>query len=121
MTKQKMCVAILILILSAGNVYFFLSLSRTQQELQAARAEVAETAQAKQAIIAFNQLFVDKVLRAEGEVSFEVRLELENKVRELKDAEVLSQWNNFVNAQTQADAQAAVKELLGLLARRMES
>lgn len=118
MNKQKVGAVIVILILIGSNVFFALKLSETQKELKKAKTDV-EIMQAKLPVIEFNQLFVDRVLRAEGEVNFETRLELENKVRELDDAEILGKWKSFVDAKTQAEAQSQVKDLLGLLAKRM--
>ena len=63
----------------------------------------------------FLRLFVEKVLEAEREVSFEDRLQLETQVRELKDPEVTSAWNSFAKAKTESQAQTAVKTLLKLL------
>lgn len=120
MTKQKLGAIILILVLGTGDVYLSLKQNEMQKQLQTTEAGLV-AADAKTPIIEFNQLFVDKVLRAEGEVSFDTRLELENKVRNLNDAEMLEQWNKFVNANTEAEAQTEVKELLGLLAQRMNS
>jgi len=118
MTKQKLAASLLVLALAASDVYLVLELDRTQKELRAVRTSL-DSAQAKQPYVEFNQLFVDQVLRAPGEVSFDTRLQLENQVRSLGDAQVLEQWNKFVAASSAADAQADVKSLLGLLAERM--
>lgn len=69
----------------------------------------------------FLRAFVDKVLRANGEVSFNDRLQLENMVRNLKDDAVLAEWNKFVNSQTPAEAQDEVKNLLELLVRKIQA
>jgi len=119
MTKQKTVAIAIILLLILSNAYLAVKLNQTQKELAMIKLNEEKAISIKQPIIKFNQLFVDKVLRAEGEISFDTRLELENKVRELKDAEVLEKWNSFVNAATETDAQKSVKALLGLLAQRM--
>ncbi|MFA6897505.1 MAG: hypothetical protein WCQ96_04455 [Patescibacteria group bacterium] len=119
MTKQKTVAIAIISLLVLSNACFAVKLNQTQKELATIKSNEEKTINIKQPIIEFNQLFVDKVLRAEGEISFDTRLELENKVRELKDAEVLEKWNGFVNAATETDAQKSVKALLGLLAQRM--
>ncbi len=76
--------------------------------------QVAHTEIAK-----FTKLFIDKVLNAEGSVSFDTRLELENAVRATRDDELLSQWNAFVNSKTEAEAQTQVKRLLAMLVTKI--
>lgn len=66
-------------------------------------------------IIAFTKLFIEKVLKAEQEISFEDRLQLENGVRELGDASILAQWKKFTDSKTESDAQREVKNLLEIL------
>ncbi|MFA6315667.1 MAG: hypothetical protein WC648_04870 [Candidatus Paceibacterota bacterium] len=70
-------------------------------------------------IVAFTRLFVDKILRAEGEVDFETRLTLENAVRAMKDDEILAQWNRFVDSKSESTAQEEVKNLLSMLLSKM--
>ncbi|MFA7171383.1 MAG: hypothetical protein WC180_05290 [Candidatus Paceibacterota bacterium] len=118
MTKQKLVAIVIVLLLICSNIFFAFKLNEEKRVSEQLRADLL-AADAELPIIEFNQLFVDKVLRAEGEVSFETRLELENKVRDLNDAEMLEQWNRFVNASDEAEAQSEVKELLSLLAQRM--
>ena len=118
MTKQKLVAIIIVLLLIAANVFFALKYMQAQKESDQYKADLSRT-DANFPIIEFNQLFVDKVLRSEGEVSFETRLELENKVRNLNDMPMLDQWNKFVNAKDEAEAQKEVKKLLSLLAQRM--
>lgn len=119
MTKQKLVAIVIILLLIASNIFFAFKYMQAQEESTQLKTDLTEMG-AKLPIIAFNQLFVDKVLRAEGEVSFDTRLELENQVRNLNDAPMLEQWNKFVNATDEAEAQFEVKNLLSLLAQRMK-
>ena len=44
----------------------------------------------------------------------ETRLSLENAVRDLKDEEIMAEWQNFIASKTEADAQTSVKKLLGI-------
>jgi antirestriction protein ArdC len=71
-------------------------------------------------VVIFLRLFVDVVLKAETEVAFQKRLELEDAVRKLDDPEVLTVWNKFTNSTSEAEAQANTKDLLSLLARKIE-
>ena len=66
-------------------------------------------------VLHFANLFISKVLRAEGEISFEERLKIENAVRETEDAQILSQWEKFVGAKTEAEAREEIKNLLQLI------
>lgn len=67
----------------------------------------------------FTRLFIERVLQAKGEVSFENRLKLENMVRGLNDPAILESWNNFVNSKSEQDAQENVGSLLDLLVRKI--
>ncbi len=66
-------------------------------------------------VVVFLKLFIEKILQGEEEVSFEDRLKLENSVRDLKDKEVLSLWENFTQAKTSEEAQFSLKNLLRAL------
>jgi hypothetical protein len=62
---------------------------------------------------AFTLLFIDQVLRTPASgVDPDTRLLLETKVRELQNPTILAQWQKFVQSQTEAEAQAAVIDLL---------
>ena len=118
MSKNKLALAAVIILL-ASNLFLAAKLYESRKGLEGCRTEFADN-EGRNPFIEFNRLFVEKVLQAEEEVNFDTRLQLENKVRELKDAEMLDQWNRFVNAQDEGQAQIEVKKLLGLLAERME-
>lgn len=118
MTKQRLVVVLAMLVLIVLSSYLAVDLMNAKKALKQAQAQ-AEEANAKKPIVEFNKMFVEKVLKAPGEVSFETRLELENSVRNLGDAEILAQWNKFVNAADEKEAQVQVKELLGILAAKM--
>ena len=71
-------------------------------------------------VINFTSLFVKKVLQADSEVDFETRLSLENAVRDLKDDEIMKEWQNFTGSKTEAEAQNSVKKLLGILINKIQ-
>ncbi len=71
-------------------------------------------------VVTFLRLFINTVLKAETEVAFQKRLQLEDAVRALGDDEVSAQWNRFVNSQTELEAQTNTKNLLGLLADKIK-
>jgi hypothetical protein len=68
----------------------------------------------------FFKMFTDDVLMAEQEVNFDTRLKLENAVRDLKDNQVLAQWDKFINSRTEIEAQQEVKKLLSVLADKIQ-
>lgn len=70
-------------------------------------------------VLIFLQLFIERVLKAKGEVSFENRLKLENMVRDLNDQAILQSWNSFVNSTSEQEAQENVKTLLDVLVRKI--
>lgn len=69
----------------------------------------------------FFAFFITKVLVSNGDITFDDRLELENRVRRLGDEEVLERWERFTHAGTEAEAQEEVRGLLGVLAAMMRA
>jgi len=78
-----------------------------------------KTFQYNQKILDFTTMFITKVLKADGEVSFEDRLNLENTVRNIDDKTIFDQWQKFVNAKNEIEAQIEVKNLLELLINKI--
>jgi Na+-transporting NADH:ubiquinone oxidoreductase subunit NqrC len=109
---------IIVLILLISNAYCAVKYFAVQKELQQTQT-VAETKQTQKQILEFTKLFIEKVLKAETEVDFETRLNLENSVRNLEDEEILAQWQKFVESKTEANAQEEVKNLLEMLVNKI--
>jgi hypothetical protein len=113
MLKKIISYIVIFILLSCvaffGSEYFII-----QKELQDSQ-KLAQTQKLNAQIVNFTGLFINKVLKANQDISFEDRLKLENAVRDMKDAEVLAQWQKFTNSKTEQDAQAEVKNLLSLL------
>ncbi len=110
---------IVIVLLAMLSAYFFLAYKDVGQEL--VRVQSRQTAAATNTkVLAFTQLFIDKVLKADNEIDFETRLKLESAVRDLEDEEILASWQRFTTSATERDAQWAVKNLLGLLVSRIQ-
>ncbi|MDP2909870.1 MAG: hypothetical protein Q8N69_02240 [bacterium] len=104
---------IIILFLLIGDIFFFYKYS----SLQTQAGENEKTAQSQKVnnkVVEFSKLFIEKVLKAEGEVDFETRLKLENAVCDLKDEEILAKWQSFIGSETEEEAQQEVKNLLEL-------
>lgn len=118
MDKSKI-VYIIILVLLASNLFFILRHSTIKKELQEIKRPI-EIQEINEKVLNFTKFFIEKVLRAEGEVDFETRLKLETAVRELEDEEILNQWQKFVDSETEIQAQREVKDLLELLVNKIE-
>jgi len=115
MTKENKTILItVILLLIISNIFFGFKYLTVQKELQQTQA-VLEAQKTNEKVLDFAKLFIEKVLKAKGEVDFETRLKLENAVREIRDKEILEKWQNFTNSQTEEEAQENVKDLLEIL------
>jgi hypothetical protein len=115
---QKKFLWVLIGALVVANLASLAQNVKLQNEARQDRAALAQNVQNGQ-VADFLRAFVNKVLLAKGEVSFDDRLLLENMVRNLNDNAILDEWEKFVNSQTPAAAQEEVKNLLALLARKI--
>lgn len=118
MNKRIFIIAI-IGILIIGNVYFALKVNSLSGELAELKKEIS-IFKKNDKVITFSKLFIDNVLKSGKEVDFDTRLKLENAVRDIKDDELLAQWNKFTKSQTEADAQNEVKNLLDLLMKKIQ-
>lgn len=90
---------------------------RQQTNLALADQNIIDTQ--KQKTTAFLNLFIEKVLKSDGVVDFETRLQLETSVRDLKNPEIISAWQNFIDSQNETDAQNRVRELLDIIAKSL--
>ncbi len=116
--KKALIVSIIILILLAGNVFLGIKCFLQGQENTLAKKQIINQEQDNK-IISFLNLFILKVLKADGEVSFEDRLQLENDVRNLKNEEILNQWERFTESSSEEQVQIEVKNLLELLVKNI--
>ncbi|MFA5778351.1 MAG: hypothetical protein WC870_02590 [Candidatus Paceibacterota bacterium] len=117
--NEKRFVVIFIVILVISNVFFAYKFFSFSKELETIKSNQVKV-ELNQKIINFASMFIKKVLQAEKEVDFETRLSLENAVRDLKDEEVMAEWQNFTASKTEADAQNSVKKLLGILITKIQ-
>jgi hypothetical protein len=69
--------------------------------------------------LAFTKLFINDVLKSDGEIALATRLKLDNAIRELKDQELIDLWDTFVNAESERAAQDATKNLLSALVAKI--
>lgn len=109
---------LIILILAGLVIILAVQYFIHRQELLAAQNTI-KTFQYNQKVLFFTKLFITKVLKAEGEVPFEDRLQLENAVRDINDKKIFDQWQKFINAKTSLEAQIEVKNLLEILINKI--
>ena len=112
-------ILIVALVLLAGNIFLGVKYISLAKELRQTQASL-ENQNINEHVLSFTKLFIQEVLQAETEVSFETRLQLENTVRNLDDAEVLAQWTQFIESKTQEEAQDNVKNLLEMLVSKIK-
>lgn len=110
-------IALILAVIVAGVFYF--QLENTKKQLEAARAELSSQ-NTNDKVLEFGQLFVNKILKAEGPISFEERLFIETAVRDLKDEDISRDWAVFLASKNEVEAQNAVKNLLGTLFDKVE-
>ena len=118
MSNKKIILTIVILVLLVGNIFLGFEYLNVQSQLHQVQG-LLTTQETNEKVVDFTKLFIDKVLKAKGEVSFDDRLKLENDVRDLHDQEILNQWNKFIDSQTESEAQTQVKNLLELLVNKI--
>ena len=115
MNRFNKTTLILIFLLLASNIVWGLEYTTKQSQLITVQNELAEITQNKK-ILAFQKLFVDKVLNVDGVVDFNTRVELQNAIADIHNEAISQAWNAFLSAETELDGQNRVKELLSLLA-----
>jgi len=110
-------VSTLIIFLILLNIFSWFAYTSRGTELKKAQDATFGIKQS-QNILAFQKLFVDKVLNSEGVVDYDTRKNLEQAVGKTGDDAVIAAWNAFLSAKTEAEGQARVKELLAVIAER---
>ena len=116
-TKRNVILFIFILLLS-GNIFLAGQYYISLKNIQISQNKLL-IYQHNEKILNFTKLFIEKVLQAQEEVSFEDRLRLENAVRDLNNKDILDQWNKFTTSKTETQAQTEVKNLLELLINKI--
>lgn len=115
---KKFFGAVAIILLIFGVVFFGVDNYFKSKQIKELQAE-ADTRETNNGAIVFLDLFIKKVLRSEGEISFEDRLQLENAVRNIKDPVILEKWEKFTGAETEPQIQESVKNLLEALVKKI--
>src|SRR3989338_9632924 len=115
MQKRNFFIPTLILILIAGNITFITSWVRASNKLDNITLAIDDSRKTA----SFLALFVEKVLKAESEVSFEDRLKLENDVRGLNDDQVFKEWKKFIESRNAEDAQSNLKDFISIIVNKI--
>ena len=112
--KSKAFWAVIFLVLLGSSVLFGLLYFSAVKELDGAKV-VISSQRYNDLNINFLKMFIKQVIKSDKEVDFDTRLKLENSIRSLNDAELLEQWQKFVNSPNEVEAQKNVKNLLEML------
>lgn len=94
------------------------------RELQAEveRLEAKERSiEVNEKVIEFSKSFITLVLRADGEVDFDKRFQLENMVRNIGDQEIFDAWKAIPESVSETDAQKRVLDLLEILVGKIST
>jgi hypothetical protein len=106
------------LVLVSGNIFFSIQYTENLKQQQVQKEDKIGT---NIQVSRFLKLFVDIVLNTnEGQqISYDDRVQLENDVRQIKDAEVIAQWNSFVGSKDSKVAQKNAVALMKLLTNKL--
>lgn len=115
---SKSAAYILIAVLAVVTLFLGAKYLEQKSELKELRQETAMVEESNETE-AFLKLFIDKVLGANGEVSFEDRLKLETEVRDLDNPAILDAWNAFVGSQTSDEAQSNLRALITITVQNL--
>lgn len=112
--KISSALTILLVILNIISWSAYASRGRALEKFQNAVSNIEHSKN----IMAFQKLFVDKVLKSDGVVDYDTRRELEQAVGKTNDDAVITSWNAFILAKTETEGQMKVKELLSVISER---
>lgn len=117
---RKGVVSFLVIVILLAAVVTLIGQNYIAKQSLKTAEDTVKTCRYNERILSFTKLFVTKVLKTEGDVSFEDRLKLENAVRDIDDKAIFDQWQEFVDSESQIQAQIAVKNLLELLITKIK-
>ena len=107
--KLIVIIVIVIVVLSlAANIFLWISLLIENKK----NIEIQQKIHLNDKVLDFANIFIDKVLRSKGEISFEDRLKIENAVRDTQDNEIYNEWQKFIVAKTELEGQERIVNLL---------
>ena len=114
--KTRLVSNLLLLVLLAGNLFFSIQYiySIKADQVPVVDKGAQEVLQIKNSN--FLKLFINKVVKANGTVTYEDRVQLENDVRQIHNPELTAQWELFVGSKDPKKAEAAATDLMLILA-----
>lgn len=114
--RTRLISNVLMLVLLAGNLYFSAQYiyNLKNEKVQAVDEGAREVARIKNAN--FLKLFIDKVIKSNGTVSYEDRVQLENDIRQIHNPALTAQWELFVGSKDSKKAEVAASDLMLMLA-----
>lgn len=115
--RTRLMSNILMIVLLAGNIFF--SIQYTENIKQQQLTQESDTSTMRIQASRLLKSFIDVVLNTEGQaISYDDRILLENEVRQMKDADILKNWNIFVNSSDAKTAQQNAVSFMKLLANK---
>lgn len=115
MEKTRLVSNILLIVLLAGNLYFSVQYVQNLKNEQVPVVDkgAQEVQQIKNAN--FLKLFIEKVVKSSGTVTYEDRVQLENDVRQIHNPALTAQWELFVDNKDPKKAEQAATDLMLIL------
>lgn len=122
-TIETVIITFFVIGLVAGNVLLGLKTLEYKTDVQKLNKKISlqeNTIKNERELSDFFAFFIAKILVSDGEITFDDRLELENRVRELGDEEILEHWSQFTHSADEAMAQEEVRILLNIIADKVQ-
>ena len=114
--KTRLASNVLMLVLLAGNLYLSVQYIENIRNDKAPTVDAGAVEVLKIKNANFLKLFINKVIKSNGTVSYDDRVQLENDVRQIHNQALTDQWSLFVNSKDPKKAEAAATDLMLMLA-----
>ena len=115
--RARLVSNILMVILVAGNIFFSIQYTEGLKKQNTAQTDNTVVRIQSSRLL---KLFVDVVLNTENkQITYDDRVALENDVRQMKDTEVIKQWDSFVASKDPKTAQQNAISLMKLLTNKL--
>lgn len=115
--KTRLFSNILMVVLLAGNIFFSIQYAESIKQQAAVQEDVNAPTRLQTA--RFLKYFIDTVLNTKGTISFDDRVKLENDIRQIKDVDLIRQWDTFVGSKDATSAQDNAVKLMSLLVNKL--
>jgi predicted negative regulator of RcsB-dependent stress response len=119
MTAIDIIAGVLITVLVMATVFVYTQYREVARELVAVQ-DKGVAVETNRKVLDFAKMFIDDVLKSDGEIDFDTRLKLESAVRSLEDKTIFDAWQRFTGSSTERQAQDAVKDLLSVLVAKIQ-